>query len=246
MYISDKVWTRYINMLRKVDTKAAQEMRAYLANHEWFVSNAAKQGAVDYAFALATKYGEAAASCACEFYDLIASDWAGNVLPAVPANTATYGEVSKAIRGSMKYTDNIDYMASVVGRLVKMAGVDTTMYNAIRDGAQWAWIPHGDTCAFCLTLASHGWQRASAKALKNGHAEHIHSNCDCTYCVRMSSNEYVEGYNPDKYLQMYRDADGDTSKQKINAMRRRFYDENKEQINAQKRAAYALRQEAEE
>lgn len=229
MVISDKAWTRYIDLLREVNETAAKKMHAYLSTHEWFLNNATKQEAVDYAFMLATEYGEAASAAACEFYDMIASEWANAVLPAVPANTATYGETTRAMYGSMKHTQNVDYIASVVGRLVKMAGVDTTMQNAIRDGCEWAWIPHGETCAFCITLASRGWQRASEKALKDGHAEHIHSNCDCTYCVRQSPDEYVEGYEPEKYLRMYYDAplDGNraTPKNRINAMRREIYAE---------------------
>lgn len=50
-----------------------------------------------------------------------------------------------------------------VSRLVKRAGADTTLKNAQRDGAEFAWVPHGDSCAFCLTLASRGWQRASQR-----------------------------------------------------------------------------------
>ena len=48
----------------------------------------------------------------------------------------------------------------------------------------------------------------------------------------------VEGYDPQKYLDMYENAEGNTSKERINSMRREFYDQNKEKINAQKRAAY--------
>jgi hypothetical protein len=150
--------------------------------------------------------------------------------------------VAKAINGTAKL-GNIGTMASSVGRMVKMTGVDTTMQNAIRDGAEWAWIPNGDTCAFCITLASRGWQRASKKALKNGHAEHIHGNCDCTYAVRFNSDTNVGGYDPDKYKRMYYDADGYSPKDKINSLRREFYAENKEEINRQKRDAYEKRKE---
>lgn len=228
MYISDKVWTNYIAQLRKVNDKAAQEMFSYLANHEWSLNRQTKQAAIDYAFALATKYGEGAAAAACEMYDAIAQEWGRNVLQlAEPADTATYAETAKAINGTAK-TGNIEIMADAVGRLVKMAGVDTTMKNAIRDGAEWAWIPRGDTCAFCITLASRGWQKASAAALKGGHAEHIHANCDCTYAIRFDSNTDVEGYDPSEYRAMYDDAEGNSSKDKINAMRRSFYAMNKE------------------
>ena len=97
----------------------------------------------------------------------------------------------------------------------------------------------GDTCAFCITLASRGWQSASKQAIKNGHAEHIHANCDCTYAVRFGHDVDVEGYNPSAYYKMYQNADGGSPKAKINAMRREFYAENADAINAQKRSAYA-------
>ena len=136
-------------------------------------------------------------------------------------------------------------MANAVGRLVKMAGADTTLYNAMRDGSQFAWIPAGDTCAFCITLASRGWQNISKKALKNGHAEHIHANCDCTYAVRFSERDNVAGYNPEEYEGMYYAADGNTPKERINYLRRDAYAKNKEKINAQKRSAYAKSKELE-
>jgi hypothetical protein len=134
-------------------------------------------------------------------------------------------------------------MANAIGRLVKQTGADTTLKNALRDGAEFAWIPSGDTCAFCITLASRGWQKASKAAIKGGHAEHIHANCDCTYAIRFDSSTNVRGYDPDKYREMYDDADGSSPKPKINAMRREFYAENKEEINEQKRSAYEKRQE---
>ena len=217
-------------------------MFSYLANHNWWTSRAEKQAAIDYAYGLATKYGEAAGAAVCEFYDEVAEEWAGRtVAPAVPAKTATYGEVAKTINGTGK-TLNTKMMSDAVGRLVKMAGVDTMLQNALRDGAEWAWIPRGDTCPFCLTLASRGWQEASEKAIKNGHAEHIHSHCDCTYAVRFSPDQNVEGYNPEEYRELYYSAEGNTPEEKINSMRRIKYGMDKDRINAQKRVAYAKRQ----
>ena len=123
-----------------------------------------------------------------------------------------------------------------VSRLVKRAGADTTLKNAVRDGAEWAWVPHGDTCPFCITLASNGWQKASSKVLKGGHADHIHANCDCEFAVRFDGSTTVAGYDPEKYLRQYRAAGSD-----VNAMRRIDYAARKDAINAQKRAAYAAR-----
>lgn len=136
---------------------------------------------IAYAYALATKYGEGSAALSCEMYDLIA-ELQSRVLrpPAVPAETASYETVAKTVNGVIKESDRL--VPAVVGRLVKQAGADTTLQNALRDGAEFAWIPSGDSCAFCLTLASQGWQRASKKSIRNGHASHIHSNCNCRIC----------------------------------------------------------------
>ncbi len=113
------------------------------------------------------------------------------------------------------------------------------MKNARRDGAQFAWVPHGDTCAFCITLASRGWQYMSEAALKGDHADHIHANCDCEYAIRFDHSSTIAGYDPDKYLAMYKGAKGNSSQAKLNVLRREHYVENRDKINAQKRAAYA-------
>lgn len=245
MLVSRKVWDSYIVALRRVNDQAGIEMRKFLEEHDWRTDNITRQACVDFGYALATKYGEAAGAIACEMYDRVVVASGVVLPPAEPAQTATYDETAKAVIGTMK-SNNDEVIAGSISRLVKMAGVDTTMYNAIRDGAEWAWIPVGDTCAFCITLASRGWQKASKAALKGNHAEHIHANCDCTYAIRFNSNDDVAGYDPDKYLKMYEESDPDGSSQdKINAMRREAYAENKEEINAQKRSAYEKRKELE-
>lgn len=248
MTISAQNWKKYINTLHRVSERAATEMLAYIG----YLRDQGIEGQqqvtmmIDYAFALATRYGEAAAAAACDMYDAIMLAEKAAAPAALPAETATIGEVAKAINGTRK-TGNPEIISQAVGRMVKLAGVDTMQNNALANGDEWAWIPMGDTCAFCLTLASRGWQRASKNAIKNGHAEHVHANCDCTYAVRPSgSNLTVEGYDPELYLEMYRNADGDTPKERINALRREFYAENKEFINEQKRDAYAKKNDMEE
>ena len=225
MTISSTAWTAFLARLRKVNDAATDKMLKYIERNGMPQTQEQINAAIDYAFGLATKYGEAAAELACQMYDATALA-SGVVLPASePAATASMHEVAKAIQGTVK-TGNANIVASAVGRWVKMAGVDTTMQNAIRDGAEWAWIPHGETCAFCITLASRGWQRASKKALRGGHAEHIHANCDCTYSIRFDSRTSVAGYDPDKYRAMYNSTSG-SPEDKINAMRRAAYAEHK-------------------
>ena len=250
MRITDKQWNRYISVLRELNNKAAEDMIRFMSDHNilklgntYVLSSAERKSLIDYAYALATKYGEGAAAAAAEMYDAIAIASKVSVPPAEPAKTATYGEVAKAVNGTLK--QNPEIVPSAVSRLVKTAGVDTTINNAIRDRAYYAWIPRGDTCAFCIMLASRGWQPASPSELEGDHAKHIHANCDCTYAVRFGNNLIVEGYDPQQYLGMYRDADGTRWQDKLNSMRRDFYAENSDKINAQKRSAYAKRVERE-
>lgn len=202
-----------------------------------------RQALIDYVYALATKYGEGTGALAAAWYDALA-EAAGKYLPAAEVSaTASYGEVAKTVNGVLKQSRNEELLAGAVERLVKMPGVDTTLRNAIRDGAEVAWIPHGDTCAFCIALASRGWQRASRNTLKNGHAEHIHANCDCTYAVRFDSSTEVAGYDEDRYQEMYYGAEGRTPRERINAMRREFYAENRAEIREQQNSAYEKRVE---
>lgn len=216
--------------LAQLNQRAGQLMADYIAAHGTGDTDAL----IAYAHALVTKYGEGSAELACQMYDALAAAAQAGVPAAEPAEPASYGEIDRMVQATKASPPQ---MQRGVSRLVKRAGADTTLKNALRDGAEFAWIPQGDTCAFCLTLASRGWQKASQAAIKGGHAEHIHANCDCEYAIRFDGRSTVAGYDPDEYLRRYRAAGSD-----VNALRRVNYAKNRERINAQKRAAYALRQ----
>lgn len=243
MTISNEAWAKYISRLKAINDTAVAEMAKTLG----YVNIASipadqRQELIDYAYRLTKKYGEAAGALACEMYDAL-SELSGKFYePAIPAETASIGEVAKAVTGTLK-TQNPDVVSQAIGRLVKMAGSDTIVKNAIRDHAQTAWVVMGDTCAFCIALASRGWEYASTNDLDNGHSKHIHSNCDCMYAVRFDDSTNVKGYDPNRYAKMYYNASGGSSKDKINAMRREFYAENREKIREQQRTAYEKRKE---
>ena len=231
MQITANAWNEYITRLSRLNRKAGQLMRQYIDTHGTGDADAL----ITYAAALVTKYGEGSAELACQMYDALAEAANAGVPAAEPAVPADYGEVARMVNATKN--QNPANLPNGVSRLVKRAGADTTLKNAVRDGAEWAWVPHGDTCPFCITLASNGWQKASSKVLKGGHANHIHANCDCEFAIRFDHKTTVAGYDPDKYLAQYNAAGGD-----INKMRRVNYAANKERINAQKRAAYAVRE----
>lgn len=222
-------------MLSQINEAAADAMLKKLNTYEGNTDDL-----IEYAYAVTSQYGNASAALSAAMYDIFADIEGATVPPAEIADVPTVHEVAKTVNGVLKTSQNPNEMAGAVSRLVKRTGADTTLKNAQRDHAQFAWVPSGDTCAFCITLASRGWQYMSKNALKNGHAEHIHSNCNCTYAIRFDKNTTIDGYDPKVYQDMYYGAEGKTPEQKINSMRRKFYAENKDIVGPESSVAEEL------
>lgn len=242
MQMSLKDWRAFVKKLSAVNNKAASEVKRYIADN----GLTDVQALINFCFGILEKYGNASAALSALMYDTIAELESVAVPAAELAKTATYADVAESVNGTLKISQNPDSIAGAVSRLVKLAGQDTFLQNAQRDGAEFAWIPSGDSCPFCLMLASRGWEKVGKGTMKDGHATHVHSNCDCTYMVRHSSSFNVSGYDPDRLYNTYRSADGVTWKDKINTLRREQYKEDAPKIRVQKREAYALRKEAED
>lgn len=238
MTITAAAWSKYSKRLSKINAEAAAKIQAWVDKNGLDDVDAL----VDYAYAIATKYGEAAGALSAALYDAIAEMSQAYVEPAEMAPTPSYGEMAKTVRGVLKQSRNVGMIAAAVGRQVKRCGAQTTLKNAGRDRAEAAWIAIGDTCPYCLMIAAEGWKRVSPTS----QADHIHGNCDCTYSVRFNKDTQIGGYDPGRYQKMFDNAEGDTMEEKLNSMRRDAYAENKDEINAQKRDAYALRKEESE
>ena len=245
MEISRNTWNRYIKLLRSINDTAAQDLERWafdvFGNGLIDVNTRDADGnnIIDYAYLITSKYGNASAAVSAEMVEAMAELAGIAIPPAELAPNPTYGEVAKTIQGVLKTSQNREEITSAVGRLVKQTGARTTRSNARRDNAEFAWVPSGDTCAFCIALASRGWQNAR----KADHKDHIHSNCDCAYAIRYSPRENIAGYNPEEYYEQYKDADGGTPNEKINAMRRKYYAQNRDEILAQKISATEKREE---
>lgn len=234
-----EAWKKYAKLQANIQKAAADKMADYIERY----GLKDRTGAMQYAYwVIGEKYGPASAEAACEMYDL-AAQLAGVYVPtAEPADMPTPEQVTAFVeKAASQSAENIP---AAVGNMVKRMGADTTLKNAARDGAEWAWVPVGDTCAFCIMLASNGWQNQSKKA-KAHHAEHIHNHCDCQYAVRFNGQGGPKGYDPERYQEMYYSAEGESWQEKVNSMRRDYYDEHADEINAQKRSAYAKRRERE-
>lgn len=255
MQISTKAWMEYIRKMRAISEEAANKMQRYIQLNGFGDDKAL----LDYAYSLATHYGEAIGALAATMYEATALAQNVIIAPAQLAPTPEYGEVAKAIHGTMK-TSN-DLVSKTVGRIVKQTGTETTLMNAQRDGAYFAWVPTGsETCPYCIMLAATGWHRAGKKTLRGKYSGHIHANCDCQYAVDFRGDMKIDGYNPGKLDSMISDvfkgemdadmllestwSHGKRNNMQLNQLRRHLRMENKDVINAQKREAYARRKES--
>ncbi len=133
MRITATAWAAYTQQLAKLNKKAGQLMADYIAAHGTGDTDAL----IAYAHALVTKYGEGSAELACQMYDALAAAAKAGVPAAEPAQPASYGEVARMVQATKASQPQ---MQQGVSRLVKRAGADTTLKNALRDG------PSGPGC----------------------------------------------------------------------------------------------------
>ena len=205
MKITKAEWNDYIFKMSLLSDKASDDFKKWAKkNGGW--ENIDRQSLAESAYNIASYYAEASSSLAAEMYDAIAEREGVVVRGAEVVDELDFGVIAKGVNGAINHSENDNYISSVVGRAVKQAGADTMLKNASRDHAEFAWIPSGDTCGFCLMLASNGWQRSSKKTTNGNHAEHIHTNCNCQFAIRFNKNTGVEGYDPDVYLEKYEEA----------------------------------------
>jgi len=72
---------------------------------------------------------------------------------------------------------------------------------------KWARVPVGDTCAWCLMLASQGaWYLSKESALGNN-GGHYHDGCDCVAVYHADADNIPNYENLVRYKRMYYDAE---------------------------------------
>ena len=123
---------------------------------------------------------------------------------AAPYPSFDDGAFEACVNTAAKAAENGKPDETVEGILTARAGYEIrkswsdTMYkNARRDSARplMARVPGpGETCDFCLMLASRGFVYVGGKA---GERAHNHANCRCTYVPSWERSPQVEGYDPD-------------------------------------------------
>ena len=120
MNISAAAFAKFSGRLRAIRTAASDDILSYISKtgvEKFAIAGYDMTSFIDYAYGVATKYGEASGALTCELYDAIAQLSGKPVPPAVMAPTPTRSEISKTVYGvAVKYYEprlvfkvNVDY-----------------------------------------------------------------------------------------------------------------------------------------
>lgn len=170
---------------------------------------------VELASQLAGKYAMFGCELGAQWYDLC-TELAGIKAEPAYVEPPTLDELQdRAERAAEAYPDQPiekilgDYLQEVIQSAIR----DTGSANLQRDyerglcAGRWSRVPVGETCAWCLMLASQGaWYKSKETALGTS-PDHYHKKCNCT-AVYHSDPEQIYGYKDlFRYKEMYYDAD---------------------------------------
>ena len=257
--VSRETYEAYTASLDQQYAEACQLVADYIDSFDWLVDyetrKAQRNAVIAYIHQVLDVYCDVANFLAGEFYAKMAEGEGVDVpeteIPDKPGLEQVASSVRYAARDLWGGTVDADgfrakCMASVK-RYVKKAASDTIVANCRRDGRagkgiRWARVPRGgETCPFCIMLASRGfvyYTQQSANLF-----DHDHVNCDCDIIASFEGD--IEGYDPSIYLGIYNynvayDRYGHVDTQQTLAnMREVYYEENKDRWNAMRRERYA-------
>ena len=172
----------------------------------------------DELFSIATqlgeKYGLLGSELGAQWYDLCTQLAEIEAEPAELSPVSTEdinARVTAAMSAEPGLIESVfnSYLQNVVNDSIRRTG-DANLqrdYERGLAGGKWCRVPVGDTCAWCLMLASNGaWYKSKETALGTS-PDHYHSDCNCV-AVYHADAESVKGYEKlAKYKEMYYTAD---------------------------------------
>lgn len=148
-----------------------------------------------------------AAARAAEYYDAVRASqgFPGNyqaVAESMRDPDATLGAVRYFIGKVVEGAPEV-FVSRCVARVdeeIRRAANRCVAHNARKDPAKpwYARVPRGETCGFCLMLASFGFYAKTEEA-----AEHSHAHCDCRIVPGFNGVTTVKGYDPEGMYERY-------------------------------------------
>lgn len=149
------------------------------------------------------QYGSVSSTVAADWFDEIreTSNVPG-VFRSFAADAVPAAQVAGSTGWALSTSDGLAALLGVSDRLIKQAGRDTIAFNVDRDArASYARVPRGDTCAFCLMLASRGPVYGSKRSAGEGNK--YHSSCDCIPTPSYRDGDLPKGYDPNRLYEIF-------------------------------------------
>lgn len=165
---------------------------------------------------VAAKYANLGCELGAQWYDLCA-ELAGIDTDPAEYDDADYDDMhmraEKKMGAAPEGSEPTGTLNQFLQNIIASSIRDTGNANLWRDyergkaPGKWARVPVGETCAWCLMLASQGaWYLSEDSAIVK-EAGHYHSDCNCVAVYFADAND-ISGYsNLDKYKEMYYNAD---------------------------------------
>ena len=159
------------------------------------------------------KYGLLGSELGAQWYDLCSK--LANI-DAEPAELKPLSADATAKR-AVWYLENstssqqaiASYFHNVIQESIRTTGSDNLWRDYKRGivSGKWARVPIGDTCAFCIMLASQGAWYVSEESALGKEAGHYHDGCDCIAVYHADPNNIPNYPDLIRYKEMYYDAE---------------------------------------
>lgn len=101
-----------------------------------------------------------------------------------------------------------NFLETEINNSIRQTGHDNLWRDYERGlcKGRWARVPVGDTCAWCLMLASNGAWYLSKESALGANGNHYHDNCNCIAVYHADANNIPNYRNLLRYKSMYYDA----------------------------------------
>lgn len=194
----------------------ASELSGYMAEHPAATVEGLRERAIDALLTADSSFSERACELSAQMFERTCPGMRPAVLAdAMPREDAE--AIARYQAGKLREDDREGFVSQVAqaarDRAMRRSS-ETTAKNAARNasrGVRYARIPTGgETCPWCLMLASRGFAYRSASA-----ATHSHRHCDCIALAAAGVDRdgrgedgalAVEGYDRSPYLDAYASA----------------------------------------
>ena len=179
---------------------------------------------------LVQTYGSTAAVLAADFFDELRdvppSAGRFRAVLAEPvavddAMVAARWGIAPLLGGQPDRAAALTHVADATQRLILQPARSTIITSAFKDSVRTgvARVPNGDTCAFCLMLASQGPVYTNDPASVD--IGKFHTKCNCKLVTIRTPEDVPEGYDPDALYEKYADVHepGMSARETTQAMR---------------------------